>query len=204
MSGVRELTPSSDEILKTIRLLMVPGDVHELRAVKVGRHRTVSGYFDCPEKLLEAALELERLRPPAIYITLNPCNPALLARANNRLRFNADLTTGDVDILKRRWLLIDFDPKRPTGISSTELEHGRAITAACGAWDDLRGRFGDPVVCDSGNGAHLLYPIDLPNSPEATGLVKNILAGAAAWSAPTDIEIDLNVFNAARNRCSKR
>src|SRR5437016_2425214 len=129
MTAATLVVPSSEEILKTVRLLMRPGDVHELRAVKVGPHRTVSGYFDSPEKLLAAALELDRLRPPAIYLTLNPCNPALLARANNRLKFNAEITTGDADILLRRFARIDFDPKRPSGISSTDYEHGRAITA---------------------------------------------------------------------------
>ena len=41
------------------------------------------------------------------------------------------------------------------------------ISAACGAWDDLWGAgFPDPVVGDSGNGTHLLYPVDLPNDSD--------------------------------------
>jgi hypothetical protein len=37
------------------------------------------------------------------------------------------------------------------------------ISAACGAWDDLWGAgFPDPVLDDTGNGTHLLYPADLP------------------------------------------
>ena len=136
---------------------------------------------------------------PGIYLTLNPCNPALLARAANRLQDCAQVTTSDADILRRRWLLIDFDPVRPAGISSTNREHGRAVSAACGAWDDLRGAgFPDPVVADSGNGAHLLYRVDLPNDSSATELVRHILAGAAVRCATDDIIVDQTVFNAGR------
>ncbi len=41
------------------------------------------------------------------------------------------------------------------------------ISAACGAWDDLWGAgFPDPVLGDTGNGRHLLYPVDLPNDSD--------------------------------------
>ncbi len=50
--------------------------------------------------------------------------------------------------------------------------------------------FPDPVVADSGNGAHLLYRMDLPNDSCATDLVKGILAGVAARCAPDDITVD--------------
>lgn len=189
-----------EEILRATDLIMEPGSVHELRVPKAGREKTISGYFDCPEKLANAAAELDATGKYAgIYITLNPCNPALLARCCNRIRPYAEITTSDHDIVKRRWLLIDCDPKRPSGISSTDLEHGRAITAACGVWDDLRGqRFPDPVVCDSGNGAHLLYLVDLANNQRATDLIQRVLKGVATRCAPEDIEIDLTVYNAAR------
>ncbi len=39
--------------------------------------------------------------------------------------------------------------------------------------DHLRGQgWPEPVVGDSGNGAHLLYRADLPNDPESLKLVK--------------------------------
>jgi hypothetical protein len=177
---------------------MAAGNVHEVRIPKAGRRGTVAGYFDDAERLADAVLGIDGT-VPGVYLTLNPCNPALLARAANRLQDHAQVTTSDTDILRRRWLLIDFDPVRPAGISSTNREHGRAIAAACGAWDDLRGAgFPDPVVADSGNGAHLLYRLDLPNDSGATDLVRGILGGVAAHCAPDDIAIDQTVFNASR------
>jgi hypothetical protein len=47
----------------------------------------------------------------------------LLARANNRVVEYAKHATRDDQIERRRWLLIDFDPVRPSGISSTDAEH---------------------------------------------------------------------------------
>jgi hypothetical protein len=139
--------------------------VHELRVPKAGREKTISGYFDDPIKLALCAAELDATGKFAgVCITLNPCNPALLARRCNRVRPYAEVTTSDHDIRKRCWLMIDCDPKQPAGISSAGKERGRAITTACGVWDDLRGAgFGDPVVADSGNSLHLLYRVDLPN-----------------------------------------
>ena len=47
------------------------------------------------------------------------------------------------------------------------------ISAACGAWGDLWGAgFPDPVLDDTGNGTHLLYPADLPNDSDKYALAK--------------------------------
>ena len=195
-----EVCGAFQQIRQAAELIMEPGSVHELRIPKAGREKTISGYFDDPLKLAQCAADLDVTgRYAGVYITLNPCNPALLARCCNRVRPYAEVTTSDLDILKRCWLLIDCDPKRPAGISSTDKEHGRAITTACGAWDDLRGAgFGDPVVADSGNGGHLLYRLDLPNDQRATDLIQRVLIGIAARCAPDDVDIDLTVYNPAR------
>lgn len=189
-----------EQMRRAAELIMEPGSVHELRIPKAGREKTISGYFDDPLKLAQCAAELDATGKYAgVYITLNPCKPALLARCCNRVRPYAEVTTSDHDILRRTWLLIDCDPKRPAGISSTENERGRAITTACGVWDDLRGAgFGDPVVSDSGNGAHLLYRVDLGNDQRSTNLVQRILRGIAARCAPDDVDVDLTVYNPAR------
>jgi hypothetical protein len=198
------MNPSGTEAFEQIRLaaelIMEPGSVHELRIPKAGREKTISGYFDDPSKLAQCAAELDaRGKYAGIYITLNPCRPALLARCCNRVQSYAEVTTSDHDVLKRSWLLIDCDPKRPSGISSTEKEHGRAIATACGVWDDLCGAgFGDPVVADSGNGCHLLYRLDLHNSQQANEKIQRVLSVIAVHYAPDDVDIDLTVYNAAR------
>ena len=55
-----------------------------------------------------------------IYITQNPVDPDLLARANNRLQRKAKQTTTDADIIRLAHLTLDFDPVRKSGISATD------------------------------------------------------------------------------------
>ena len=198
-AGGMDTADREHEIRAALQVLMQQGCVYELRVPKAGRQRTISGYYDEPEKLLKAACQLEDQGVPAIYITLNPCNPALLARRCNRYEAFAEQTTSDADIARRHWLLIDCDPIRPSGISSSDYEHERAITTAMGIWDDLHSvGWRDPVVADSGNGGHLLVRIDAPNDAEATGLISAALAGLAAHCTPDDIAVDVTVFNAGR------
>jgi hypothetical protein len=58
----------------------------------------------------------------AAYITLNPVDPQLIGRFNNRIQDFATATTTDQQIVKRRWLLIDLDPVRPSLTSATDLQ----------------------------------------------------------------------------------
>ncbi|HMF13204.1 MAG TPA: hypothetical protein VKE94_12895, partial [Gemmataceae bacterium] len=86
----------------------------------------------------------------------------------------------DADVLRRCWLPFDFDPKRPAGVPSTDEEHKAALKRAreCRRW--LREQaWPKPIVADSGNGAHLLYPIELPNDEPSKSLVERCLRGIA-------------------------
>jgi hypothetical protein len=191
-------TPSTTAIKMAIYTFAEPGQVVELRALNTPRDATVSGYFDDPETLAQAAAGWSG-RAPAVYFTLNPVNPALLARANNRLMNRAKSTTSDGDIVRRRWLFVDFDPKRPAGISATDAEHEAALDRArqCRNWLSSMG-WPSPVRADSSNGAHLLYPIDLPNEPASAELVKRCLQALDFQFSDTSVEVDQTTYNAAR------
>ena len=118
-------------IVQGLRAIIVPRQVTELRAlnVRTAEYRaphTVSGYFNDIDALAEAAAAIDIAT--GIYFVPNPINPALLARAENRVRAHGkgDAATSDGDIVRRHWLLIDCDPVRPAGISSTGSEHEAA------------------------------------------------------------------------------
>src|SRR6516165_8092058 len=100
------------QIADGLRLFIPAGQVTEIRILKAGRAGTVSGYFDNPEQAASAAISWSG-KAPGVYFVPNVVNPALLARAQNRLRERVEQTTTDTDITRRRWLLIDFDPARP-------------------------------------------------------------------------------------------
>ena len=177
--------------------LMTEG-VFEVRIPKAGRHKTVRGYFNDPAAAAKAVLAWSG-SVPAVYITLNPVNPALLARASNRLETYAESTTSDVDIESRRWLLVDCDPKRPGGISSSNPEHAAALakTHEIATWLHEQG-WPEPIVADSGNGGHLLYRIALSNDLENTQVVQRCLQALAALFDSAAVGVDAGVFNASR------
>ena len=178
-----------------------PGQVVEVRALT--DQYTHSGYFSDRDALIRAVEPLDTdSSVHGIYVTLNEVNPALLSRRANRIKMRLgkkDSTTSDVDILRRRWLPIDIDPLRPSGVSSTDEEHGLALAKAdeVARWIAGLG-FPEPVRADSGNGAHLLYRIDLPNDEAATALVKSCLATLDTLFSDEWVTVDTANFNAAR------
>lgn len=186
-----------EEMRRALALIAADG-VFEIRIPKAGRNRTVRGYFDDHERAIQTSKSWNG-QAPAIYLTLNPVNPALLARASNRMETYAETTTSDTDILSRRWLLIDVDPKRPAGISSSEPEHTAAMKRAADVREFLAGlSWPDPILADSGNGAHLLYRIDLSNDPENTAVIQRVLQALAARFDSAAVTVDTGVFNASR------
>src|SRR5690349_9093320 len=107
------------KIHQALSALIEPGAVVELRVLETGRTGTVSGYYSDHNRLAKDAARWNG-KAPAVYLTLNPVNESLLARAVNRYTERAKHTTKDPDIVRRRWLLVDFDAIRPSGISSTD------------------------------------------------------------------------------------
>jgi hypothetical protein len=186
------------EIQFGISLLFAPQQVVEVRIPKT-RSGVVSGYFDNHKALATAILEAQEDYPaPGIYYVLNPINPALLSRAYNRLKPRAEYTTSDNNILRRRWLPVDLDPVRPAGISSSDEEHAAAIVRARVIAQEMAKEWGWPILADSGNGAHLLYDVDLPNDAEALKVVSAALAELDHRYSDDVVKIDVTSANAAR------
>ena len=189
------------ESLQAARVLFEPGQVIEVRAIT--DDGMASGYFDDPEQLAERVDALDTLPGvQGIYVTVNEVNPALLSRRANRIKprlGKKDATTADSDILTRRWFPVDVDPARPSGVSSTAEEHQAALDTAARVADYLGGMgWPDPVFADSGNGAHLLYRIELPNDDRSRDLVKRGLGVLAALFDDATTSIDTANHNAAR------
>ena len=188
---------TADGIDRAVEVLYEPGAVVELRAF--GERGTVSGYFADREALIREAERLDA-SGHAVYLTLNEVNPDLLARASNRARkVFRDPTTSDNDIVRRRWFPLDFDPKRPSGVSATDTEKKEALRRAREVREYLRTRgWPEPVVADSGNGAHLLYRLDLPNDRRALEVVRGALEALSFSFSDEVVEVDTSVHNAAR------
>ena len=198
MTGRPQFESVTVDILRFVELLWRPGDVREVRIPKYNKYgHTASGYFDSPESLAESAAKWDG--KANLYFTLNPVNPALMARASNRIADKAETTSADVDVIRRRWLFIDIDPDRPSGISSTEDERQAARLALDEVVSFLDNKdWPQPIVAMSGNGWYLLYPISLPNDPSSLELVRGVLVSLATRFNNEAVHIDTTVCNAAR------
>ena len=192
----------ANEITHALRLWFQAGDVFEVRVLDAvsadyRREHIESGYFDY-EHISAVPEALKRLLSfRGVYVTVNPVNPDLLARAVNRLRpAGRNPTTADTDIVRRRWLLIDCDPRRASGVSSSNSEHESALAKAREIRDGLSSLgWADPIMTDSGNGAQLMYRIDLP--ADDGELVRRVI-GEIAKASSEQVAIDTSVHNPAR------
>jgi KaiC/GvpD/RAD55 family RecA-like ATPase len=189
-----------DEIKKALDVFIQPGAVAELRITEAGGERykeTKTGCFDDMEKMAEEAAKLDG-KVPAIYFTLNECNPLILARAANRMK-KATTTTSDSDIIRRRWFPIDADVIRPAGVSAPDDLHELALAVIDDimTWLNMKG-WPCPVVGDSGNGGHLCYRIDLPADDETKQVLEKVALVLSEKFSDSKIKVDRSVFNAAR------
>jgi hypothetical protein len=168
--------------------------------VQTRRSGTVSGYFDDHDRLAEEAAKASG-RAPAVYVTANPVRSDLLARAGNRVKSYVRHTTNDAEVVRRRWLLLDFDPVRPADISSSDAEHAAALARAqaCVGWLVTLGLTPDMMIlADSGNGGHVVVRVDLPNDDASRELISRCLAAVASQFTDVSVKVDVSVANAAR------
>lgn len=175
---------------------MPPGQIIELRVLKA-KGGTQFGFFDDPERFVAS---LEAIRgAKGIYITPNTVNPALFSRSPNQVRqAGKGECSSDVDIVERRWLLIDADPQREDkSQSASDSEHEAAIARAeaIAAYLSELG-WPEPIMADSGNGAHLMYRVELP--ADDGGLVERCLKSLAESFDDDQIKVDTSVHNPAR------
>lgn len=194
-----------EQIKSAIDILFPAGSVIELRIPKAkdgsGRNQgTISGYYNNFEEL---ANDLKALNDKntylGIYYTLNPVESSLLSRSYNKAKQNAEVTTQDSQIVKRNWLLLDIDPQRAAGISSSDDEKKLAKEKTLEVFNYLKiNGWPRPLFGDSGNGYHLLYRLELENNSENTILIKNVLISLAQKFDTDKVKIDRSVFNAAR------
>jgi hypothetical protein len=196
---------------EAVAALFRPGDVVELRVLGTRHARKTGGalacgYFDNATDLAKSIVACSDGKRSdgyvveACYVTMNPVLPALLARYEpNKMQKDAQLTTSDKEILKRTHLLVDCDPVRPAGISSSDFEKEKAAERAATVQEHLTSRgWPMPIKCDSGNGFHLLYRVDLPNDDASRDVVKSCLISLASRFDTPEVKVDQSVFNAAR------
>lgn len=185
------------EIRKAIAIFHPDGREFEVRLVE-GKKWNMAGVFRDADALI-AALKNPRIHPGAnAYMTLNRLHEACYARDHHdKFVEYANPTVSDNDVIGYDWLLVDVDPRRPAGTSSTNEQLKGSRETAKKILEYLKGRgWNDPIIGHSGNGTHLIYKVAL--STERKQLLQNALKALALLFSDDKMDIDLTTFNPSR------
>lgn len=190
---------NEQELRKALSVLKPAGALFEIRML-AARKTTFSGYFTDADTAIEALNKFADLRGVNIFITLNKIDEACYDREQHcRFVRSPQNTTQDSEVLSYDWLLIDLDPVRATGTSSTDeqLEMSKQLAGRVTKYLKSAG-WEDPVVAMSGNGYHLLYAIGLQNTEENIGLVHRCLASLDLLFSDDNVKVDTANYNPSR------
>lgn len=95
--------------------------------------------------------------------------------------------------------MVDLDPRRASGVSSSDGELKAAEDKAGMIYQYLQERgWQAPLIAQSGNGIHLLYKVCIDNTPESVKLMQTCLAALNMLFADKCIDVDLKTYNPAR------
>ena len=174
--------------------------VHEVCRKRIGGGVSHIGYFDNAEAALKAVENDKQYE--AIWLSLNPLPKVPDGFTLSELKPSATRSKKE-DYTRRTFLLIDSDPVRTNGEKKSNTTEAEKATARKQA-EDIRRFLCDelqwprPVFCDSGNGFHQRYAIDLPNDQASEDLIRNLLAGLAAKFDNELCSVDAGNFESNR------
>lgn len=186
------------EIRKAIQQFHAGGELFEVRVINGTKKKPISGFFKDADTLIKALSTVD-LRGVNVYFTLNEIDEDLYSRAQHDCFVIGGNGVDDPDVNGIKWLFVDLDPERKTGISSTDDELKQAFALAKKIDTFLRDYgFEEPVKGVSGNGAHLLYRISLVNTEENKTLLQNCLKALSMMFDTDVIKVDTGNFNPSR------
>lgn len=186
-------------IRQAIKCLKPNNELFEIRMIGKGnKKRVISGYFTDADTLIK---QFDTIDPRGLnmYITINKVNDGCYSREQHDCFRQTDLTTHDNEIDSYEWLFIDLDPKRVSDVSSTETELEYAKELADKVYIYMKDLgFQEPLRALSGNGHHLLYKIDIPNTVENKKLIERCLVNLSSMFDNDKVKIDIINHNQAR------
>ena len=189
-----------ETIRQAINTLKPNNELFEVRIIRKngGRKQIISGYFTDADTLIQQFDTIDP-RGANIYITINKVNKNCYDREQHDCFRQTDDNTHDHEIDSYEWLFIDLDPKRVTGVSSSdeELEQARILADKVFNYMAALG-FSEPVRAMSGNGHHLLYKIDLPNTQDVKNLIERCLLTLSSIFDNENVKIDVVNHNQSR------
>jgi hypothetical protein len=168
------------EIRKGLKAIYKPGDIVEVRAFGADGSKHV-GRFPLGWDLAHA-IEAEDNAGRDVYYCLNPTGLAPMPMTDGAI------ATKNEDVPRRKHFLLDFDPVRKHKIATDE-QHAAAELASRHARKFLERP--DIIHASSGNGVHLLVPIDCPNDEPSKAQIKKVQMIVSKKFSNPDVTVDI-------------
>ncbi len=168
-----------------------------------GKHRSYSGWFASVGGLMSALEQMEHLNLNWYFVFNQIDSYQLDGKMKKGFCVEKFAMSNhcicDIDIVRRKWVMLDFDPVRPSGTSSTFEQLSYASMTAKKVWDFLfHNGFYDYVGCVSGNGYHIMLPCDLEANEQTDNLVSDFIKVISMLFSDENVAIDTQVSNRAR------
>ena len=97
-------TTPREEILRTCRLLMAPGAVHEIRLPNAGSRGTIAGYFDDAERLEGESVKVDAIPPATLRSIARDCIQSHVdAERLSRLQMSEEQDRSDLERIIETW-----------------------------------------------------------------------------------------------------
>ena len=186
-------------IRRTISILKPNNELFEVRIIGKGnRKRIISGYYTNTDTLIQQFDTIDP-RGTNMYITINKVNEDCYAREQHDCFRQTDASTHDHEIDGYEWLFVDLDPERIAEVSSSDEELKEAEMLSDKVYEYMKSLgFHEPIRAMSGNGHHLLYKINLPNTDTNKALIERCLINLAAMFNNGKVKIDIVNHNQSR------
>lgn len=184
--------------------------VFEFQSLGVRRYpndsfdRSRSAHARGPEEAIALCVEADNWIAHGIYLLPARLRPGVEARHAVPGRwFDVPKGAGttDSDVEARLVLAIDFDVRRPSGISATEEEMQRSVRVALNAWSYLSHHLGESSLAylHSGNGRQIHVALDaIPTTDESKNAAAGLLAGLAHLFNTPDVAVDEKLYDPKR------
>jgi len=183
------------EITRALELFKTPGDFIEIRTIDHDAPKLKAGYFNSVEDAAVAAVKADTTAK-GIYLVFNEIRPDFSEPSPIQSRRGMVCNS---DITRRRWILVDIDPERPTSTNSTEEEKGSSRAVLDQVIEFLHSAgYPAPVISDSGNGYHCYYHIDQPNDTKSAKLIKEFLRALDQKFSTPAAKVDIGNNNSGR------
>lgn len=186
-----------EQIYKWWSIFHDDGEITEIRSFG---GVTFSGYYKDIDNAIRDIEMLESKPDQQIYFITNAIREDCYGRAQReRLVMKPKNTTNDEEIVGRKWIMIDLDPKRASGVNSSNQELEYAHKKAVEVYKFLRDNgFNEPVICMSGNGYHLMYACRIGVSQETDLLIERFINALAMLFTDEYVDVDKKCKNRAR------